>query len=136
MEPVVYRIRVPLEKKDEEFAHIQNLIEAKRNLLLHKQKKLKNISKQNHFLEEIQNDYSKYYGYITEQKQNQIKALELLQNYINDLTKSGELTKYNITDAKEEQRKILKEIKTIKYGLDSIISDTNNITSSIQEKII
>jgi hypothetical protein len=98
-------------------------------LLLQKQKKLKIISKQNLFLEEVQNDYSKYYRYISEQKQNQIKALHLLQNYISDLTKSGELTKYNINDAKEEQRKILKEIKVIKHGLDSMINDMNDMNN-------
>ena len=60
MEPVIYRIKVPLEKNDEKFMHIQELIDTKRNFLLEKQKKLRFITKQNHFLEEVKNDYSKY----------------------------------------------------------------------------
>jgi hypothetical protein len=135
MEPVIYRIKVPLEKKDQEFMHIQDLIEAKRNVLLEKQKKLRFISKQNLFLEEVQKDYLKYYEYINEQKQNQIEALELLGNYISDLTKSGKLTKHNIEDAKEEQKKILKEIKHIKSGLDSIINDTDFANNSLKQKL-
>ena len=134
MEPVIYRIKVPLEKNDEKFMHIQELIDTKRNFLLEKQKKLRFITKQNHFLEEVKNDYSKYYGYVAEQKQNQIKALQLLENYISDLTKSGSLTRHNIEDAKEEQRKILREMKQIKSSLDSIINDTDYVNSTLIQK--
>ena len=134
MEPVIYRIKVPLEKNDEKFMHIQELIDTKRNFLLEKQKKLRFITKQNHFLEEVKNDYSKYYGYVAEQKQNQIKALQLLENYISDLTKSGSLTRHNIEDAKEEQRKILREMKQIKRSLDSIINDTDYVNSTLIQK--
>ena len=134
MVPVIYRIKVPLENTDEKFMHIQELIDAKRNFLLEKQKKLRFITKQNHFLEEVKNDYSKYYGYVAEQKQNQIKALQLLENYISDLTKSGSLTRHNIEDAKEEQRKILREMKQIKSSLDSIINDTDYVNSTLIQK--
>ena len=135
-EQIVYRIRVPLREKDDEFMHIQNLIDTKRNVLLQKQKKLTQISKQNHFLEEVQKDYSRYYNYIVEQKTDQIKALELLNNYIHDLTKSNNLTKHNINDAKEEQKKILREIQTIKSGIDSLMHDTDNMNSSFRKENI
>jgi len=135
MEQVIYRIKVPLESQDKNFLQIQDLIEAKRNLLFQKQKKLRFISKQNRFLEEVQKDYSKYYGYILKQKNDQIQALGLLDSYINDLTKSGNLTRHNIEDAKEEQIKILNEIKLIKEGLDSIMNDTDNVHLSLKEKI-
>ena len=134
MEPVIYRIKVPLEKNDEKFMHIQELIDAKRNFLLEKQKKLRFITKQNRFLAEVKNDYSKYYGYLAEQKQNQIKALQLLENYINDLTTSGSLTRHNTEDAKEEQKKILREMKQIKSSLDSIIDDTDYVNSTLIQK--
>jgi len=114
-----------LAKRDEEFIKIQNLIDIKRDFLLEKQKKLKRISKQNQFLDEVKNDYNKYYNYINQQKQDQIMALKTINKYIDDLTYSGELSKHNIEDAKEEQRKILKEIKDIKMGLDSLIDDTD-----------
>jgi hypothetical protein len=136
MESVIYRVKMPLEKYDENFIQIQDLIEAKRNFLLAKQKKLRFISKQNRFLDEVRKDYSKYYGYVAEQKQNQIKALQLLENYIEDLTKSGNLTKHNIEDAKEEQKKILREIKQIKNTLDSIVDDTDYVNSTLIQKTI
>lgn len=135
-EEQVYLIRVPLKKKDEEFMHIQNLIEIKRTLLLEKQKKLNQISKQNHFLENIKKDYSKYNNFIMEQKNDQIKALELLNTYIHDLTKSNNLTKHNIDDAKEEQKKILQEIQSIKSGLDDILTGTDHMITSFRKENI
>ena len=134
MVPVIYRIKVPLENTDEKFMHIQELIDSKINFLLEKQKKLIFITKKNRFLAEVKNDYSKYYGYLAEQKQNQIKALQLLENYINDLTTSGSLTRHNIEDAKEEQKKILREMKQIKSSLDSIIDDTDYVNSTLIQK--
>ena len=62
----------PLVKRDQEFTQIQNLIDVKKRFLIEKQKKLRFITKQNCFLEEVKNDYNKYYGYISKQKEEQI----------------------------------------------------------------
>jgi flagellar biosynthesis chaperone FliJ len=133
MDIITYEM--PLAKQDKEFLHIEEVIEAKRRLLLEKQKKLKFITKQNQFLDVIKDDYSKYHHYISKQKQEQIKALELLNNYIDDLTRSGKLTKHNIDDANFEQNKILREIKSIRKGLDSIMNDSNIINSELDKKV-
>jgi len=125
---------VPLLKKDEQFMKIQQLIEAKRNMLINKQKKLRFVTKQNKFLDAVKDDYVKYYTFIAQQKREQIQALHVLKDYIKDLTDSGKLTKYNIEDAKEEQNKILQEVNSIKGNLDSIISNTNDINSVLDKK--
>lgn len=122
-----------LAKRDEEFMILQNLIETKRNYLLEKKKKLTHISKQNRFLDQVKNDYNKYYQYINKQKQDQITALNILNKYIDDLTYSGELSKHNIKDAKEEQRKILREIKTIKQGLDALVDGDKQQDNNLNE---
>jgi len=124
-----------LENREQQFLQIENLIEAKRKMLLDKQQKINFISKQNHFLNEIKGDYNKYYNYIVEQKREQMEALQLLNKYINDLSVSGELSKNNIKDAKHEQRKILSELNKIKNSLDDIIKDTNDINTTLNEKI-
>ena len=122
---VAYKL-TPLSQKDIQFIELQNLIKAKENLLIEKQKKLKNTAKENHFLEDVRNDYKKYYSYISKQKEDQIKALEYLSKYIKDLTLTGEISKQNINDANEEQRKILREIKSIRKNLDGLINITDN----------
>ena len=133
MKVIAYSVS-PLEKKDNEFMQIQQLIDVKKKFLVEKQKKLNFITKQNCFLEEVKNDYNKYYEYIFKQKEDQIKALNLINEYIHNLTLSGELSIQNIKDAKEERKKILMEMKSIKSSLDSIINDTNDMQQTLQEK--
>lgn len=133
--PYKAKVIVPIRENDERFIQIQELIEAKRQLLIDKQKKLRFISKQNKFLDAVKNDYEKYYSYIAQQKKDQIRALEVLDEYIKDLTLSGNLTKHNIEDAKEEQSKILKEVGLIKKNLDSLIDDTNYVVTNKKEII-
>jgi cell division septum initiation protein DivIVA len=129
-------VNMPLVKRDEQLLQIEELIAAKRKMLLDKQKKIRFISKQNKFLDAIKNDYTKYYGYIIKQKQDQMEALDMLNKYIHDLTTSGKLSKNNIEDAKHEQSKILNELKNIKKGLDGIMNDTNDININLKQKTI
>jgi septal ring factor EnvC (AmiA/AmiB activator) len=136
MEYKLVPVNMPLVKKDEQFLHLQDLIDSKRRMLLEKQKKLRFITKQNQFLDAVKSDYAKYYGYISQQKKDQIDALNLLNNYIKDLTVSGQLSKNNIDDAKYEQERIMKEVNQIKRGLDNIIDDTDEISLNLRKKNI
>lgn len=126
-----YQIKevVPIKVNDERFIQLQELIDVKREMLINKQKKLHFILKQNRFLDAVKNDYEKFYKYITEQKKDQIRSLQILDEYIEDLTLSGKLTKHNIEDAKEEQIKILNEVNSIKKSLDSIITKTKELSN-------
>ena len=132
-------LRIPtnyihLENRDQQLLQIENLIDAKRKMLIDKQKKFKNLTKQNEFLNEVKQDYNKYYGYIVKQKEDQMSALTMLNGYIKDLTISGTLSKNNIEDAKNEQQKILTEINSIKKGIDDIIKETDNINPAVKPK--
>jgi hypothetical protein len=123
---IILPVQMDLASKDQQFIQLQQLIDSKRKMLLEKQNKYKKILKQNHFLEEIKNDYSNYSDYIMKQKQEQIQALEILQNYVQDLSVSGKLSKQNVKDAKYEQKKIIKELKYIKQNLDEVIQNNND----------
>jgi len=125
----------PLEERNNQFLQIQELIDKKRDYLYKKQKKLKSIEKQNNFLGVVRDDYRKYHSYITKQKQDQIEALQIINNYINDLTESGKLSKYNIEDAKVEQKKIMQEVDSIRAGLDDIMNDTDYIGKELKKKL-
>ena len=117
--------------QEDEYLQLQHVIEAKRNMLLKKQKKIQKIAQQNAFLEHIKNDYLNYNNYIVKQKQDQIKALQLLNNYLHDLNRSGQLSEHNIQDSKIEQQKIVKELKSIKHGLDKLMNDSSEINNSL-----
>ena len=126
MEIIPYQILLSLDQlnsRDDKFYQIQKLIENKRRFLLQKQKRIHLIEKHNHFLTEVKNDYTRYFTYILQQKYEQMKAMEILNNYIKDLTITGKLSKQNLEDAKQEQKKIISEVKNIKHSLDSLIND-------------
>ena len=133
-------LRIPtnyihLENRDQKLLQIENLIDAKRKMLIGKQKKFKNLTKQNEFLNEVKQDYNKYYGYIVKQKEDQMSALTMLNGYIKDLTISGTLSKNNIEDAKNEQQKILTEINSIKKGIDDIIGGVDDISLQLGKNV-
>ena len=127
----VIPIKILLTEKEQQFVQLQEAIEAKRRMLLDKQKKIRFISKNNDFLHDVRNDYATYYKYISQQKQDQIRALQLLHEYMNDLAITEKISKHNIEDAKVEQSKIMREINAIKKGLNSIIENTDTIINDL-----
>lgn len=128
----IERRKRPIFEKEQQFLYIQQMIEQKRALLLQKQHHLQKATKQNQFLEVVKNDYVKYYEYIAKQKREQIQAFELLNKYIQDLNTTNKLSKYNMEDAKVEQKKIIGEIGTIKKGLDELMTNTNKLGTFIK----
>ena len=112
---------ISLSQRDLYLIKIENEIRNRKELLLEKHKHLKKVRNQNEFLEEVMGDYSKYYNYITEQKQEQMRALDMLNKYIHGLIEKENLTSENLKDAKKEQKKIIHEMKKIKKGLDSFM---------------
>jgi hypothetical protein len=53
--------------------------------------------------------------------------------YIHDLTTSGSLSEGNIKDAKAEQRKIVREINSIKKGLDGIMKGLDETSEALND---
>ena len=120
-----------LETREANFLQLQELIDAKRKMLLDKQKNFKVLTKQNHFLRDMKDDYSRYYKHIAQQKEDQMAALNLLKEYVQDLTTSGSLTRNNIKDAETEQENLLREVKAIKASLDSLVNKTKKLESDL-----
>jgi hypothetical protein len=119
-------IRVVFKNNDEKLLKIDELIEAKRQMLQDKQKTIGKIAKQTKFLEDVKNDYSNYNNIITKQKHEQIQALELIHKYINDLKSTEQISTQNIEDSKNDQSKIMNEIQSIKQNLEGIVNSNNS----------
>ena len=64
METIEIKDNLDLATRDQYLVKIQEQIVAKRQMLLNKQKSLKQTMKQNDFLRVVHEDYSKYYDYI------------------------------------------------------------------------
>ena len=116
-----------MNNKDTQLMKIEEIIDAKRKMLINNQKRLQFMSKQNAFLDAVREDYDKYNDYIVKQKHDQMKAFGVLNSYITDLNRSTKLTKQNMVDSKEEQRKIVHEIKSIQHNLDEIVKETKEL---------
>jgi hypothetical protein len=115
-------LRVIFKNNDDKLLKIDELIEAKRQMLRDKEKTIGKIVKQNKFLEDVQNDYSNYNNIIMKQKHEQIQALELIHKYINDLKSTEQISTQNIEDAKNDQLKIMNEIQSIRQNLEGIVN--------------
>ena len=60
--------------------------------------------------------------YIVGQKRDQIKAMNLLKTYVDDLIVTGKMTDADFQNAKQDQQHLMGEVGKIKKGLDEIIS--------------
>jgi len=107
--------------RDNYLKRIENQIQSKRNLLLDKRRKLEKATDENQYLEKIKSNYQKYYDHIVEQKQEQIRAMQILQTYIDDIITSNKLTDKDMENTMKEQQQILEEIAKIKNSLDEIV---------------
>jgi hypothetical protein len=110
-----------LAKRDKKLLKIEEEIELRRKFLLEKQKRLDKLTRQNHFLETIKKDYETYHNYIVEQKESQIRAMNSIKQYVEDLIVSGKLTDEDIRQAKDDQREITGEVKKIREKINEII---------------
>ena len=119
-------LRVVFKNNDDKLLKIDELIEAKRQMLRDKEKTIGKIAKQNKFLEDVKNDYANYNNIIMKQKHEQIQALELIHKYINDLKSTEQISTQNIEDSKNDQLKIMNEIQSIKQNLEGIVNSNNS----------
>jgi hypothetical protein len=110
-----------LAERDKYLSEIEEEIKSKKNLLLEKRKYLKKISGDNRFLTGVNRDYQTYYDFIKKQKEDQMKTLNYLNDYISDMMVTTKLTDQDIAESNKEQRRILSEIKNIRKSLEEII---------------
>ena len=68
MMPYHVRIVVPIKERDDQFIQLQEVIEAKKQMLIDKQKKLRFITQQNRFLEAVKNDYQNITVFLNKKK--------------------------------------------------------------------
>jgi len=110
-----------LAERDKYLSKIEQEIKSKKDLLLEKRKYLKEISGENRFLTSVNNDYQTYYDFIIKQKEDQMKTLNYLNDYIQDIMVNSKLTDQDILETNQEKKRILNEIKNIRKSLEEII---------------
>jgi len=112
---------LPLAERDLYLLQIEEEIKNKKKLLIKKKKDLDKKDKLNSYLNDVKQNYSKYYDYILKQKQQQYDALLLIKEYMNDLINTENLVDDQIRIAKHDQQDIIREIEKVKGELDELI---------------
>jgi len=113
-------VPMDLSKRDLYLNQIENEINARRDFILKKGQALEKNRKANEFLEGVKNDYRKYYDYIIREKRQQYESMKILQQYLDDLTKTEKLADHEMNNLKYDQSELLLEMDKIKTELDKI----------------
>lgn len=119
----MYELKMNVADRDNYLNQIEQQIKMKRQLLLEKRKYLEENVKENHFLKNVRNDYKRYHDFILKQKQDQIKSMQFLNQYIDDLMVSGKLTQHDIVNSRKEKQEITSEVDKIKKDLDDLMKN-------------
>lgn len=100
----------------------EDVNEEKKNLVLDMEE-LEGARASNDFLEKIANDYIKYKNALLRQKERQFNELMKIMGYLDEILESQAITKYNLDHTKNEQRRLIQEIKKIQKDMDEINLD-------------
>ena len=114
--------------KDLKIFKMKNLLAQKRSTLLYKEQEIKELGKQNSFLETVIRDYEKYNTTILEEKQKQKKALKILSQHIREISKNNNNNNNNnkndsyLSRVKNDQTLLLDEIEKIRDEIAHVLN--------------
>jgi macrodomain Ter protein organizer (MatP/YcbG family) len=96
-------------------------LEHRKKMLCAKRKQLANNEKENTFLKGVVDDYNTYNKHLISQKEKQLMFLNMLNQYIDNITNDLQLTDTKLKESRHEQREITKEMTYLKNELDDLV---------------
>jgi hypothetical protein len=93
----------------------------KQQLLLDKQDYITEGKKSNAFLDDVRQDYAKYYFAMIQEKQNQADAVQSIMDHLETLEKANQLADDEIEVIHHDKSMITSELTNIKHELDELI---------------
>ena len=102
---------------------LENEVMHKKTLLVDDLERLEEEREETEFLNEIAEDYKKYNQIILQQKQIQVKELMKILDYIDELTETQAVTKYTLNHTKNEQKRVIDEIKSLQSEMDKLVNE-------------
>jgi hypothetical protein len=103
-----------LAKRDLAINKINEEINKRKDFLNKKQKEIAENTKDNELLNELLIEYDEYININNNEKDAQIKALENMLNYIENIQYTKEFNKEMIASLKKDRKDILNEIQKIR----------------------
>jgi chromosome segregation ATPase len=109
--------------RDKFIRQIEDQIRTKKQLLLEKRRYLDKTKAENEYLAGVRNDYEKYRNYIVNEKEQQLRAMNILEEYTERLKHKAQMTEQQIQETRQDQRLITNEIDRIKGDLNYLIDN-------------
>ena len=111
--------------RDHKIYQMKAELENRKKMLCAKRKQLADSESENSFLKGVADDYDTYNKHIITQKEQQILFLNMLNQYIDNITNDLQLTDTKLKESKHEQREITKEMTYLKNELDDLVEKTD-----------
>ena len=114
--------------KDLKIYRMKDLLDRKRKLMFNKEREIKELGKQNTFLETVVDDYKKYNATILEEKIKQKRALKILSDHIREISKNIKDDEFRLNRVKMDQTALLQEIQYIRDEIAYVLNSSGNDT--------
>jgi chromosome segregation ATPase len=113
-------------KKDLRIYKMKDLLRKKRKYMFDKEKEIKEIGRQNSFLETVVNDYENYNNIILDEKRKQKRALKVLSDHIREISKNIKNDEFKLNRVKMDQTELLREIQNIRDEIEHVLRMRGN----------
>ena len=110
-----------LARRDTAIDRVSREIEHQKRLLRERFHGLRQSSKENKLLDDVVDDYERFYHHIRVQKEQQREALHLLSEYLSDVTATSELTGTLLREAKKDQTDTLREMERLRGEIHTLM---------------
>lgn len=108
-------------KNDTNIYNMKCILEKKKQLLLYKNREVKELTKQNAFLNNVLSDYEKIKLRILEEKRKQQDAIKIISKHISQLSKNMSKEDYHMKHLQDDQSVLLEELEKIKMEMNEIM---------------
>ena len=108
-------------QNDTNIYNMKCVLEKKKQLLLYKNREVKELAKHNAFLNNVLSDYEKIKSHILEEKQKQQDAIKIISKHISQLSKNMNKGDYHISELQDDQSVLLEELEKIKMEMNEVM---------------
>ena len=108
-------------ESDKNIYNMKCILEKKKQLLLEKNREIKELAKQNSFLNKVLSDYEKIKLHILEEKKKQQSAIKIISKHISQISKNMNQEDYHIEQLQDDQSMLLEELEKIKMEMKEVM---------------
>ena len=112
--------------KDFRILKMKNILDERKQQMFEKEKEIKELQKDNSFLESIIIDYQNYNRYILEEKNKQRMAIKILSDHIREISRNVNNDEYKLNHIKKDQSILLKELQNIRNEIKDVLKINGN----------